>query len=71
LSGRAVYDGIRQSGHPAVFFVEENAAVADHILNHLKGGDLVLTLGAGDIWKTGEELLARLDDGRAAGVAEA
>jgi len=71
LSGRAVYDGIRQSGHPAVFFVEEHAAVADHILNHLKSGDLVLTLGAGDIWKTGEELLARLDDGRAAGVAEA
>jgi UDP-N-acetylmuramate--alanine ligase len=60
LSGRAIYEGIRHSGHPAVHFVEENGAVADSILNHLIAGDLVLTLGAGDIWKTGEELLAQL-----------
>jgi len=26
----------------------------------LKAGDLVLTLGAGDIWKTGLALLAKL-----------
>ena len=60
LSGRAIYEGIRHSGHPAVHFVEENGAVAPSILNHLLSGDLVLTLGAGDIWKTGEELLAQL-----------
>ncbi len=60
LSGRAIYEGIRHTGHPAVHFVEENGAVADSILNHLLSGDLVLTLGAGDIWKTGEELLAQL-----------
>ncbi len=71
LSGRAVYEGIRQSGHGAVYFVEDKTAVADSILNHLNAGDLVLTLGAGDIWKTGEELLARLNQERAApGVAE-
>jgi UDP-N-acetylmuramate--alanine ligase len=60
LSGRAVYEGIRAQGHPAVHFVAENSAVADTILNHLNHGDLFLTLGAGDIWKTGEELLSRL-----------
>lgn len=71
LSGRTVYEGIRASGHPAVHYVGEKAAVADTILTHLNAGDLVLTLGAGDIWKTGEELLARLRPGRAAsGVAE-
>jgi UDP-N-acetylmuramate--alanine ligase len=43
-----------------VHFVGEKAATADIILDHLHPGDLVLTLGAGDIWKTGEELLARL-----------
>jgi UDP-N-acetylmuramate-alanine ligase len=30
------------------------------MLRYLNAGDMVLTLGAGDIWKTGEELLARL-----------
>ena len=61
VSGRAVYEGIRASGHPAVHFVEEKGALADTILEHLQEGDLVLTLGAGDIWKTGEDLLARLN----------
>ncbi len=61
VSGRAICEGIRQSGHPAVHFVEEKGAVADTILEHLREGDLVLTLGAGDIWKTGEDLLGRLN----------
>jgi UDP-N-acetylmuramate--alanine ligase len=68
LSGRAVYEGIRRAGHPAVHFIEENLATVDYILHHLNAGDMVLTLGAGDIWKTGEELLARLAN-QAAGPA--
>ncbi len=60
VTGRAIYEGIRHTGHPAVHFVAEKAVTADVILDHLHPGDLVLTLGAGDIWKTGEELLARL-----------
>jgi UDP-N-acetylmuramate--alanine ligase len=61
VSGRAICAGIRQSGHPAVHFVADQAAVTATILEHLREGDLVLTLGAGDIWKTGEDLLARLN----------
>ncbi|HZK12936.1 MAG TPA: hypothetical protein VFC55_00345, partial [Desulfobaccales bacterium] len=53
-------EGVRGAGHPGVYFIEENAEKADYILDHLNAGDMVLTLGAGDIWKTGEELLARL-----------
>jgi UDP-N-acetylmuramate--alanine ligase len=60
ITGRAIFEGIRRTGHPAVHFVAEKTVTADVILNHLQPGDLVLTLGAGDIWKTGEELLARL-----------
>ncbi|MFZ5448374.1 MAG: UDP-N-acetylmuramate--L-alanine ligase [Thermodesulfobacteriota bacterium] len=62
LSGRSVYEGVRRTGHPGVHFIEENAAKADYIFQHLRAGDMVLTLGAGDIWKTGEELLARLQN---------
>jgi UDP-N-acetylmuramate--alanine ligase len=62
VSGRSVYEGVRGTGHPGVHFIEENGSMADYILNHLNAGDMVLTLGAGDIWKTGEELLARLQN---------
>jgi UDP-N-acetylmuramate--alanine ligase len=60
LSGRAVCEGIRRAGHRGVHFIEENSGLADHILQFLHPGDVLLTLGAGDIWKAGEELLARL-----------
>jgi UDP-N-acetylmuramate--alanine ligase len=60
LSGQTVYEGISRTGHPAVYFLEDRTTLADNLLSHLKAGDLILTLGAGDIWKTGEELLARL-----------
>jgi UDP-N-acetylmuramate--alanine ligase len=70
VSGRAVYEGVRGSGHPAVHFVAEKGAVAGALLEHLQEGDLVLTLGAGDIWKAGEDLLARLN-GKAGGSGEA
>ncbi len=70
VSGRAIYEGVCGSGHPAVHFVAEKGALAAAILKHLQEGDLVLTLGAGDIWNTGEELLARLN-GKAGGSGEA
>jgi UDP-N-acetylmuramate--alanine ligase len=60
LSGRSMSEGIRRTGHPEVHFIEENLGKADYIFDHLTAGDMLLTLGAGDIWKTGEELLTRL-----------
>jgi hypothetical protein len=31
------------------------------VLRQLRPGDVVLTLGAGDVWKTGMDLLRRLE----------
>ena len=47
---------------PGSILLKKMAPKADYILDHLNAGDMVLTLGAGDIWKTGEELLARLQN---------
>ena len=60
LSGRDVFAGVKRQGHPAVSFVEDLANFPEMLLKHLRPGDLFLTLGAGDIWKVGEELLQRL-----------
>ncbi len=35
-------------------------AVAEHLAEHLTEGDLVLTMGAGDVWKVADELVERL-----------
>ena len=34
-------------------------AVADHLARHVTAGDVVLTMGAGDVWKVADELVER------------
>jgi UDP-N-acetylmuramate--alanine ligase len=60
VSGARLAETVHASGHPSVTFVEHKDRLVDQVLPHLKSGDLVITLGAGDIWKTGPGLLARL-----------
>lgn len=60
ISGEKLADAIRANGHSAVTWVARKDELAERVLSVLKPGDLVLTLGAGDIWKVGPELLERL-----------
>jgi UDP-N-acetylmuramate--alanine ligase len=43
-----------------IFHAHDTEEVLDHLGGKLKSGDVVLTLGAGDVWKVGELLLERL-----------
>ena len=61
VSGERLAETIRAAGHPSVTFIERKESMPDQVLPHLKPGDLVLTLGAGDIWKAGTGILARLE----------
>jgi UDP-N-acetylmuramate--alanine ligase len=60
VSGAKLADAIRIAGHPRTSFVEQKDRLIETVLPELKTGDLVLTLGAGDIWKTGPALLEKL-----------
>ena len=59
VSGELISEKIKSSGHPSVHWVPDKADLVDRIQGELSNGDIVLTLGAGDIWKVGEELMAR------------
>jgi len=61
VSGAKLSEGIKAGGHPSITFIERKETLPDQVLPHLKPGDLVLTLGAGDIWKAGTGILARLE----------
>lgn len=60
VSGAKLAESVRAAGHPGVTFVAQKETLPDHVLQQLKPGDLVITLGAGDIWKAGTGLLSRL-----------
>ncbi len=57
---------IRAAGHPQVVYGEDRTAAVDYIAGRAEKGDIVLTLGAGNVWKAGEEVLKKLRSGRMA-----
>ncbi|MDH4300456.1 MAG: UDP-N-acetylmuramate--L-alanine ligase [Nitrospira sp.] len=61
VSGAILAETVRSAGHPSVTFIEQKETLPDRVLPFLKSGDLVLTMGAGDIWKAGTGILARLE----------
>jgi UDP-N-acetylmuramate--alanine ligase len=55
---------VRAHGHRDVTWIGPRAAAVDAIAARLAPGDVVITLGAGDITRVGPELLARLGGDR-------
>jgi UDP-N-acetylmuramate--alanine ligase len=62
VSGESLVAGIKQHGQRQVDFTGEPDELPGVVLPHLTAGDVVLTLGAGNIYRSGESLLARLQE---------
>ena len=60
IDGRTLADAIRSHGHHDAEFEPDVNKMADHAAPLLNPGDVVLTLGAGNIYRVGEELLEKL-----------
>lgn len=60
IDSKSLCQGIRDHGHRAVYFCGSIEDTTSFLLNEIKHGDLVLTLGAGDIQLVGAELLSRI-----------
>jgi UDP-N-acetylmuramate--alanine ligase len=61
VHARDLADGIAAHGHREVLYLGgDRAAIVDYLCKSTRAGDLVLTLGAGDVGQLGGELLKRL-----------
>jgi UDP-N-acetylmuramate--alanine ligase len=57
-------DAIRAHGHRDVTYLgHDRARIIDHVIDISRPGDLIITLGAGDVSQLGPELLRRLGPG--------
>jgi UDP-N-acetylmuramate--alanine ligase len=63
ISGLTLYEGIKKHGHKDVTYFPDKEKAADHLVGVLKKGDLLITLGAGDVWKIGEQVVEKLRHG--------
>ena len=62
-SGEELFHALKRRGHLDVRWVPAREQVAESLLGTVRRGDLVLTLGAGDIHRTADELLTLLKAG--------
>jgi UDP-N-acetylmuramate--alanine ligase len=60
VTAEALARSIKQHGQKDVTHIADREQLLDHLLEILKPGDILLTLGAGNIWQTGELLLQKL-----------
>ncbi|TLM65819.1 MAG: UDP-N-acetylmuramate--L-alanine ligase [Deltaproteobacteria bacterium] len=52
--------GISGHGHRSCVYAADKTAVLGHLREAVQPGDMVITLGAGNVWQVGEEFLAGL-----------
>jgi UDP-N-acetylmuramate--alanine ligase len=63
VSGEALYRALKKRGHADVRFAMHKEDLINVVCDLFEVGDLLLTLGAGDIYRLGPEVLARLQEG--------
>jgi UDP-N-acetylmuramate--alanine ligase len=62
VDSRILYQGIRNHGHRGVTYCDSTEDTISELLDQIKPGDIVLTLGAGDIHLVGTDLLKRIEN---------
>ena len=60
VTGRNLCQDIRDHGHREVFCSRGKKDAIAYLKENLKPGDVLLTLGAGDVWKVGPDILKAL-----------
>lgn len=60
VNSKSICEGIREHGHKEVICKDSLRGAISDLKELLKPGDVLLTLGAGDVWKVGEEILTKL-----------
>ncbi|MEE9165059.1 MAG: cyanophycin synthetase, partial [Nitrospinota bacterium] len=60
IKSSLICEGVKDHGQKNVLLLEDKQEIVDYLLHNTKANDVVLTLGAGDIWKVGNEFIDKL-----------
>ena len=59
VSSKKLCEEVKAHGHKEVIYASGFKAAFSFLKNNLRPGDVLLTLGAGDVWKVGTEILKK------------
>lgn len=60
VTGELIINAAKQYGHKGTHYVKDKKEVPAYLKKITKSGDIVITMGAGDIWKYGEQFLKEI-----------
>lgn len=60
VTGELITNAAKQFGHKDVHYIQDKKQIPEYLKKITRPGDIVITMGAGDIWKYGEEFLKQL-----------
>ena len=62
VTGELIVSAAKQFGHKEALYVRDKSQVVHALREITRPGDIVITMGAGDIWKYGEQFLKSIGD---------
>ena len=60
VTGELIANAAKQYGHKQVHYVPDKKSVPDFLKSIVQKGDIIITMGAGDIWRFGEDFIKKL-----------
>lgn len=60
INGELIANAAQEFGHKQVFYVPDKQNIPDFLMKIKQEGDIIITMGAGDIWKFGEAFIKKL-----------
>jgi len=61
INGETILNEVRKQSGQDVIYIPQREKLAGYLESESQDGDLIITMGAGDIYKTGEELVELLN----------
>jgi len=61
VSSQKLFEALKESGHEDVTYINGSQSVVSKVLEAVRPGDTVLTLGAGNVWTYGEKIAEELE----------
>ncbi|HRK75518.1 MAG TPA: UDP-N-acetylmuramate--L-alanine ligase, partial [Rhodothermales bacterium] len=71
ITGALIADLAKHYGHRHVHYVEDKKELPHYLKELTQSGDVVITMGAGDIWRYGEAFLQLISNGEDNGTGSA
>ena len=63
VTGKLIADTAEQYGHKNVVYVEDKSDVTEKLKELTNPGDIIITMGAGDIYRFGEQFVEEIESG--------